>query len=66
MVQWRWRPSFVLLLLFVGVAVHNVLDAMWLHPEIFLYPLYGWKFITPMHEAWVGEMTIGALKVSKT
>lgn len=56
----------MLLLLFVGVAVHNVLDAMWLHPEIFLYPLYGWKFITPMHEAWVGEMTIGALKVSKT
>lgn len=65
LVFWRIKHGFVPMTLFLGAAMHDVLDVMWLHPETFLWPLYGWRFVTPKHEAWEGTFQFGAVAITK-
>ena len=39
------RPHKALFLgLFFGTAIHFILDGIWLWPQTFFWPLYGWSF----------------------
>jgi len=64
-ILWRRRHNFAPMILFIGAAMHDALDVMWLHPGIFLWPLFGWRFVTPVHEAWDGVIQIGVLTISR-
>ena len=48
-----------------GVLAHDLLDAMWLHPGIFYWPLEGWQFPKPTNEAWQGMMQFAGYKVKQ-
>ncbi|MFC2001777.1 metal-dependent hydrolase [Chloroflexota bacterium] len=39
----RWNKTWLLILSF-GAILHLILDQMWLQPQTFLWPLYGWNF----------------------
>lgn len=41
---WFTRRKSWLLVLAGGVFSHHVLDSMWLWPQTFLWPIYGWGF----------------------
>ncbi|MDR3591527.1 MAG: metal-dependent hydrolase [Negativicutes bacterium] len=60
-----WRKDFLLATLFLGTAMHDILDAMWRHPGIFFWPLYGWSFPPPTGEAWQGAIYFAGLRVSQ-
>lgn len=61
LVWWRMRRSPVVLALALGVLSHEVLDAMWLEPNNWLYPFSGSFSSTPHEEYFVngliGELT---------
>ncbi len=46
-----YRKSW-LLVLAGGVFFHHVLDLMWLWPQTFLWPLYGWGFAKGNPDGW--------------
>ena len=64
-VLWHRRRSLAGWMFFAGAAAHDILDAMWLHPKILFWPLFGWLFVTPGYEAWVGTIKLGALSIPK-
>lgn len=41
---WFARRKSWLLILAGGTFFHHVLDSMWLWPQTFLWPIYGWSF----------------------
>ena len=57
--------SLMPLIIFIGTAVHDFLDVMWFHPVNFFWPIYGWSFPIPEHEAWVGVFKVAGMAVSK-
>jgi inner membrane protein len=63
LIGWLWKRSSWLVPVFIGVLFHDVLDVMWLHPGIFFWPLEGWQFPKPAHEAWQGYMHFGGYKI---
>lgn len=52
------RPGF--LVLAGGSIVHHILDGMWLYPETFLWPAYGWGFPKGDPEGWL-QLWLGNL-----
>jgi len=48
---------------FLGTAMHDILDVMWIHPEIFYWPTYGWWFPLKLQTAWQGFITFGGLRI---
>ncbi len=65
LIQYFFCRKQWLLPVFIGVACHDILDAMWLHPEIFWWPLYGWDFYVPSNEAWQGDFRLGQYKINQ-
>ena len=60
---WLWRRNAANATLAVGVAFHDLLDAMWLHKGIWLWPLLGVKFLRPTHEAFQGFVHLAGRKL---
>ncbi len=48
---YAYRKSW-LLVLAVGIFFHHVLDFMWLLPQTFLWPMYGWGFAKGDPDGW--------------
>lgn len=65
LVSWNRGRNIAPLILFAGTFAHDILDVMWRHPETFLWPLYGWTFVTPVHEAWGGVIQIATFFIPK-
>lgn len=61
---WRfWRKGCVPVTILTGVIFHDLLDSMWLHAGILLWPLYGWAFPAATNEAWQGTFQIAGRNV---
>ena len=57
-IQWFWKRELFLFTVFLGVLFHDILDVMWLHRGIFLWPLEGWQFPKATGEAWLGQLPL--------
>ena len=64
-IQRLGRKNCWLFPVFLGVLFHDTFDVMWLHREIFLWPMEGWQFSKPMDEAWQGWVQFGGYKIKK-
>lgn len=56
-----WRQDSLPATILLGASVHDILDMMWVMPDIFCWPFYGWAFpeITPA--TWQGSIAGGGL-----
>lgn len=50
---WNWYRKPAVITLAGGVFFHDVLDGMWLLPETFLWPAFGWSFPKGEPEGWL-------------
>ena len=64
-IQRLGRKNCWLFPVFIGVLFHDAFDVMWLHREIFLWPMEGWQFSKPMDEAWQGWVQFGGYKIKQ-
>lgn len=65
LIHWLWTRSLFFLPVILGIAFHDVLDVMWLHPGIFYWPVEGWQFPKPVNEAWQGTMQLFSYKIKQ-
>ena len=65
LVQMLWSRCNWIFPAFLGILLHDFLDAMWLHPGIFFWPLEGWQFPKPVDEAWHGKISFGSYSISE-
>ena len=64
-IQRLWSKNSWLFSVFLGVLFHDAFDVMWLHREIFLWPMEGWQFSKPIDEAWQGWVQFGGYKIKQ-
>ncbi len=60
-----WRGSAGLIWLSFGCLAHLVLDEIWLTPQTFLWPLYGWSFERLDLSNWVQGMVTALVTMPK-
>ncbi len=60
-----WWKNSPLSTISLGTALHDLLDVMWLHPGVFLWPLYGKVFPKATHEAWHGYIVLSGHRISQ-
>lgn len=64
-VQWYYRNYLKVLNLGIGTTTHLTFDAMWKYQETLFWPIYGLTFSSPIHDEWVGKITIGMFAIEK-
>jgi len=64
-ILWLWNRSLWVFPVFLGVLFHDALDVMWLHPDVFFWPIAGWQFPKAVNEAWQGFVQMGGYKIKQ-
>mgnify|MGYP001806838712 CR=1 FL=1 len=65
LIQWLWNRRLWFLPVVLGILVHQLLDAMWLHPGIFYWPLEGWQIPKPTDVFWLRYFQFGDYKIKQ-